>query len=359
MKNRVLKYFLLAAVLAGATLQSAAQTKVGNAEFDALTHDFGDILLGSGAVSWTFSVKNVGSAPLAIYSVTTTCGCTAVEWTKEPLKSGAVGKISVSYSNDEGPYPFDKPLSVYLSGSSKPVTLRIRGVCRQKELSLEESHPLRMGVLGVKSADVNGGETEQGRPQSGVISVANLSSSTVELSVANVSEGLSVKGACKMKKRSSANLEWTVTPDRRHWGRNSYGFDLLANGKKAGRINVSVSTKENFSSLSKEERARGPRPMFTASSYTFKRVKAGTPIKAVFNMKNGGKEVLRIYKVDSDSPKLSCPSIPELAPGAGQSIEMNLDTSGMPSGEVLIIVSLTTNSPLRPVVNLFVTGWIE
>ena len=57
MKNRVLKYFLLAAVLAGATLQSAAQTKVGNAEFDALTHDFGDILLGSGAVSWTFSVK--------------------------------------------------------------------------------------------------------------------------------------------------------------------------------------------------------------------------------------------------------------------------------------------------------------
>ena len=186
MKNRVLKYFLLAAVLAGATLQSAAQTKVGNAEFDALTHDFGDILLGSGAVSWTFSVKNVGSSPLAIYSVTTTCGCTAVEWTKEPLKSGAVGKISVSYSNDEGPYPFDKPLSVYLSGSSKPVTLRIRGVCRQKELSLEESHPQRMGVLGVKSSDVNGGETEQGRPQSGVIAVANLSSSTGEVAVSNV-----------------------------------------------------------------------------------------------------------------------------------------------------------------------------
>ena len=43
MKNRVLKYFLLAAVLAGATLQSAAQTKIGNAEFDALTHDFGEI----------------------------------------------------------------------------------------------------------------------------------------------------------------------------------------------------------------------------------------------------------------------------------------------------------------------------
>jgi hypothetical protein len=31
----------------------------------------------------------------------------------------------------------------------------------------------------------------------------------------------------------------------------------------------------------------------------------------------------------------------------------------MPKGEVLAIVNLTTNSPLRPIVNLFITGWIE
>lgn len=350
-------FLSLCLVLCGTALH--AQQKVGSAEFDALVHDFGDIMLGSGPVSCSFKVKNTGEKPLAIYSVTSSCGCTGVEWTREPIKSGASGTISVSYSNDEGPYPFDKTLTVYLSGSGKPVTLRIRGVSRQKALSLEESHPVKMGVLALREKEVNGGETEQGRPRSGSLSVANLSSSNVELSVANVSEGLSVKGACKMKKRSSTNLEWTVTPDRKHWGRNSYGFDLLADGRKAGRISISVSTKENFSSLSKEERERGPRPMFTSSSYTFKRVKAGTPIKAVFNMSNGGKAPLKIYKIDSDNPKLSCPDIPVLAPGARQSITMNLDTGGMPSGEVLIIVSLTTNSPLRPVVNLFVTGWIE
>jgi hypothetical protein len=31
----------------------------------------------------------------------------------------------------------------------------------------------------------------------------------------------------------------------------------------------------------------------------------------------------------------------------------------MPEGEMLTIVTLTTNCPLRPIINLFVAGWIE
>ena len=36
-----------------------------------------------------------------------------------------------------------------------------------------------------------------------------------------------------------------------------------------------------------------------------------------------------------------------------------LDTKGMASGEALFIVTLTTNSPLRPIVNLYITGFIK
>jgi hypothetical protein len=46
-------------------------------------------------------------------------------------------------------------------------------------------------------------------------------------------------------------------------------------------------------------------------------------------------------------------------PGASGKLKASLDTSGMPSGEVLVILTLTTNSPLRPMVNLFISGWIE
>ena len=92
--------FILAALIFGQT--ASAQEKIGEGlEIDKTVHNFGDILLGSGPVSCTFTVKNTGSKPAVIYNVTSSCGCTDVNWTKEPLMPGKTGKISVTYTNDE------------------------------------------------------------------------------------------------------------------------------------------------------------------------------------------------------------------------------------------------------------------
>ena len=45
-----------------------AQEKIGEyIEIDKTVHNFGDILLDSGPVSCTFTVKNIGTKPLVIY----------------------------------------------------------------------------------------------------------------------------------------------------------------------------------------------------------------------------------------------------------------------------------------------------
>ncbi len=340
---------------------SYGQQKFGGiAEFDSTTHDFGDVMLSDGALSCSFNVRNISDKPMAIYSVVSSCGCTNVEWTREPIKAGASGTIKATYSNDEGPYPFDKTLTVYISNVSKPVTLRLRGVTHQKKLSLEETYTVKMGSLAVKTKTINGGALEQGNQKSDVITVANLSSKAVKLSIGKCSEGISVKPeSSSVPAKGTANLTWTITADRSRWGANVYEIEILADGKSAGKISVSASTKENFSSITKAEKDAGSRPMFTSSTYTFNRVKAGTGIDASFSFTNSGKSSFKVYKVDSDNPKLSCSPVSEVAAGGKGTIKMHLDTTGMPSGEVLIIVTLTTNSPLRPVINLFVTGWIE
>jgi hypothetical protein len=90
-------------------ISSNAQEKIGNGlEIDKMVHNFGDIMLDSGPVSCEFTITNKSTKPAVIYNVISSCGCTDVEWTKEPIKPGGTGKISVTYSNDEGPYPFDK-----------------------------------------------------------------------------------------------------------------------------------------------------------------------------------------------------------------------------------------------------------
>lgn len=114
-----------ALLIAGACM--FAQTDFGAARFDGTVHDFGKVDTRDGAVSCTFTVTNISDAPLNIFAVTTTCSCTSAEWTRADIAPGEAGTITVTFTNDEGPYPFDKTLHVYLSGFDRPVILHVKG----------------------------------------------------------------------------------------------------------------------------------------------------------------------------------------------------------------------------------------
>lgn len=121
------KYILPIALFLLAALPAAAQKDFCSARFDRTVYDFGKINTKDGAVSCSFEVSNIGDKPLNIFAVITTCGCTSVKWTRTDIAPGAKGTIDVTYTNDEGPYPFDKTLTVYLSDLDKPVILHVKG----------------------------------------------------------------------------------------------------------------------------------------------------------------------------------------------------------------------------------------
>ena len=135
MGTRIIFIFIISVILAGgASLQASAQEKIGGTvEFDRTVYDFGDVLLSDGALKCRFTMKNISSRPVVIYNISTTCGCTDVTWSREPVQPGKTAVISATYTNDEGPYPFDKALTAHISGISRPVVLRIRGTSHQKE----------------------------------------------------------------------------------------------------------------------------------------------------------------------------------------------------------------------------------
>ena len=101
--------------------------------FDRTVHDFGTFTEADGPQSCRFAVTNSGKTPLTILSAISSCGCTGVKWTRETLDPGAQGWIEVTYKNDEGPFPFDKTVTVYLSDIRRPVILHLKGnVVRKK-----------------------------------------------------------------------------------------------------------------------------------------------------------------------------------------------------------------------------------
>jgi len=66
--------------------------------FDTDMHDFGEVIEGE-KVSYTFRFTNTGSGPLLITGIASSCGCTVGEYTKDTIKSGAQGDVTVSFDS--------------------------------------------------------------------------------------------------------------------------------------------------------------------------------------------------------------------------------------------------------------------
>lgn len=365
---RRLKHTLL--ILAGLSIFSLgcfAREKIGSQlEIDKTVHNFGDIIHKSGPVSCSFTVTNAGNQPAVIYNVVSTCGCTNVEWTREPIRPGQSGKISVTYSNDEGAYPFDKTLTTYISDSQKPVLLKVRGVSIEKSKPLNELYPIKYGPLALKESINKCGNMEQGGQKSEAVMVANISSRPIKVGFVDTDPNLKISiSPNPVPAGGTAEMSFTITADRKIWGKHTYYTGLLVDGNRvkneegSDKIGFWAFTKENFSNITQEQKAKGPRPAFQESTYSFGKIKQGQTVHASYTFKNEGKEPFCVYKVNSDATCWSHSTIPVAAPGENVTFRVHLNTSDLPKGEHLTIVTLTTNSPLRPIVNLFIAGYIE
>lgn len=331
--------------------------------WDTMVYDFGDIAATDGPVTCSFTFTNDGEEPVFVYEVVSSCGCTGVTFKREPVKPGEKGTISATYKNEDGPGAFDKTLTVYLSGMKRPVILRLRGVVHEKPKSLSQIYSAeRLGDLGLKTLHYSVPGLKQGLVSSESFTVANLGGKPIDVAFTDVAEQLMVKVEPNpIPAGKSAQITFTVRADRELWGKNSYRATPVVNGKKAGKaIEVQAVTQENFALMSKEERDSAPMPMFKTSTFDFGTVHRGDEqVKVFFELENRGKAPFHIYKADSESPALAYVPLVDVPAGGKGTLGFQMDPQMLPEGECVIMISLITNSPLRPVVNLFVAGIVK
>lgn len=331
----------------------------GIVRLDKTVHDFGDISVSDGPVSCTFTVTNIGPNPIAILEVTKTCGCTEVNWTKEPIQPGKEGKVEITYANSDGAIPFEKTASLYIAGLSKRIILKYRGVVHEKIGPLKDLYPVHLGNFALKSTDLRAGNLEQGESKSEQATVANIGKKALKVSFTDLSPQLAVRVEPNpIPAGETAKILFTVKADRNLWGSNDYHATAVVDGKEAGVLNFTAVTKENFASWTEQQRADAAYPLFDQSTYAFGTLPAGSQVEAVFTFTNKGKDTVHFYKVDSDHP-LAEADAPDTAGGKKGSVRVLLDTSSMEKGENVVMLTLFTNSPVRPVVNLFIVGILQ
>ena len=339
--------------------------------FDKKVHDFGDVLIAEGPVSCIFTFTNIGTQPIVIQNVISSCGCTTPEWTREPVRPGATGTISATFSNDQGPYPFDKTLTVYVGvGSSsleRPVLLRLRGVSHEQKKDLDELFTTHIGPLGLRKVETSIGYIDQGVVKSDQMQVANLSKKELPVEAFHATPGLTITVSPNpIPARSMARLTYTVNPAEMggiFWGRQNFETAFLLGGKEyTDKLTISSVIKDNFDKLSREEISNAAVPVIDRSYFEFGEAKKGAVLTATYTVRNKGKNPLVIHHIDGRAGASAVQTKLPLTvkPGGKAEVKVRFDTSSLDyTGEVIEILTVITNAPSKPVLNLFITGNVK
>ena len=103
-----------------------ADKSVTTVSMDQSEKNFGNIPLNEKR-EHIFKLVNTGNKPLVIYDVTTSCGCTKAEYSREPVRPGDTLDLKVVYhAEDKG--RFRKSLTVYCNMDDSPLKLTVVGM---------------------------------------------------------------------------------------------------------------------------------------------------------------------------------------------------------------------------------------
>ena len=109
--------------------------------FEKKTHNFGIVAQDTCIVTCKFAFTNTGNAPLIIHQAISSCGCTAPDYSREPVAPGEKGFILVTYNGKaKRPGVFKKSITVHSNASNTPVRIYIEGEMIMEE-NIEELVP--------------------------------------------------------------------------------------------------------------------------------------------------------------------------------------------------------------------------
>ena len=118
--KKLMMTLVLAVAASFTALYAQNGKKVDGAQFNFKggdTWDFGNVEKGPVA-EHTFEFTNTGNQPLIIMDVKPSCGCTHVDWDKQPVLPGQTGHISLGLKTDEQTGIFKKEIYIQSCGST-------------------------------------------------------------------------------------------------------------------------------------------------------------------------------------------------------------------------------------------------
>ena len=339
----------------------AQDNKLG-VTFKEVAFDFGAVIETGGKVTHDFEFTNGGSGAITLKSVKASCGCTTPNWPKTPIAPNESAKIAVTYNPQGRPGVFNKTITIVVGGENnkqETFVLKISGEV------VREKYPIKIGGLSLERQHVTFHEIKQGEVKSDTIGVYNNSDEILTIGYASLPKYLTMKIIPKepMSGQKSNVLYQTQTGSlvitynskkSEMWEDHTDSIALIVNGKvykeAASKLRVFASLKEDFSSLTPEQRQKAPIVELSQSKIKLGEIRNLEGKKVTVVVKNPGLSTLKIRKIDTMCKFLKA-SIDKtsIEPGKSATITLELVRNfDLPDIDFQKRVKLITNVPDTP-----------
>lgn len=350
MKIKFLNLFVAFSLSASALW---AQSKI---EFEKTSHQFGIIKEDGGLAEIEFKFKNTGNQPLKLTNVQASCGCTTPSWTKDDIMPNQTGFVKAAYDPLNRPGKFDKSITVYTNGEPNTLLLQIAGEVTARQKSYTDFYPIESGNLRFDNTHIGFADVNHDGSDTSSVVVYNQGTKPINLLLQKtvLPAHVTVQAAKTiLQPTETTRLMFKFDAIKKSdWGYVFDNFTLTTDDDKEPnkQLYLSADIKENFAY--RKNRTTSPKVSFDRKGHDFGNVAQNTVNTTTFTIRNEGTEDLILRKV-----KATCgctatnPQKEVLKPNESTTVDVTY-SSGQQSGKQNKYVTVVTNDPKEPVVQL-------
>lgn len=335
-------------------------------------HDFGVFMEDNGKVTCQMRVVNTGNEPLIIVKAQAGCGCTVINYTDDPVQPGDTTAIGITYNPSGRPGQFTKQVLIFTNTTPKRTVLEITGNVIPTAATLDKQYPLRAGNLRISQQSIPMGELVRGKNKTEYLSVYNASTDTLIVSVQGGNDHLKpavVPDTLPPAKVAALTIHY-ISGKAPLWGLNTDTLTLscaplhqpsIATPSSAD-VQVMAQVIESFDDLTEKQRKDAPVvSMDCGDRLDFETLKASSTATRSFTITNKGKDNLiirRLWAPEGEGITAKADKM-ELKRGKKATVTVTVDTAHQPGNMLNVPLTVMTNDPDSPIVNIRLVGIID
>lgn len=321
--------------------------------FDSYEWDFGPINEADGPVMHTFRFVNISNNPIQIDNVATSCGCTTVQYSTEPIHGGEEGEITVVFDPSRYEGRVFREVEIITKDRINYAYLTVYADVTPIPMGLEQIYPyLLAGTIKTNATGYPFGYIAQGESMTKVMRIANVGDKTVNLAVVTSGNrnGMSVECPKSINPQEvvSIRITYDIPKGKKYFGLARDTIWLVADGVKS-QIPVTVNAKR-VEKFSQDENKPKPVMRIEPSYVDFGEKSPGKIYKKTIVIGNTGNADLIFRNIEpmEGTTAISIESGQVIKPGKEMKVTVAVTNSRQPHTTTMGSINLTTNDPIRP-----------